>query len=101
MMLANNNFNVDSDVARAPENFQHMSDGGEAAFGIAFDFDVYDSAIQFRETRAAAGQRFFFSSGAEFRAQFGSEFVTRRNRDFVEDARVVGKDDVAMRAITK
>src|ERR1700683_74181 len=101
MMLANDDFNVYADVAGASENFQDASDGGQATFGIAFDFDVYDCAIQFRQADTAAGERFFFSSGAEFRAQFGSEFVTGWNQNFVEDARVVRKDDVAVRAITK
>ena len=29
MMLANNDFDVDADFARASENFEHAADGGE------------------------------------------------------------------------
>ena len=49
-MLANYDFDVHSDFAWATENFQDASDGREATFGIAPDFDVYDRAVKLGKT---------------------------------------------------
>src|ERR1700722_2759804 len=101
MMLANDYFNIHTDFTGASEDFQDASDGGEATFGITFDFDVNDSAIEFGEAHAAAGERFFFSGDAKFFAQFRGELISWRNQNFVQDARVVGKNYVALRAVAK
>src|ERR1700722_17931479 len=100
MMFANDYFNIDPDLSGASENFQDASNGGEATFGIALDFDVYDSPIEFGEAHASAGERFFFTA-AKFFALFRGELIAWRNQDFVQDARVVGKHDVALRAVAK
>src|SRR5580700_4011252 len=101
MVLANDYFDIDTDFTGASENFQDASNRGQATFGITFDFDVNDRAIKFREAHPATGERFFFSGNAEFFAQFRSEFIARGNQNFVQDACVVGENNVALRAVTK
>src|ERR1700691_4755327 len=97
MMLANDDFDVHADFGGAAENFQDATDGSETTFRIAPNFDVYDCAVQLGKTHAAAGERF----RPQFLAQSRGQFVARRNQDFMQDARVVGKDDVALRAVAK
>src|ERR1700691_1564715 len=66
VMLANYDFDVHADFAGSTENFQYASDGGETAFGIAPDFDVYDGALQLRKTQGTVCQVLIFRGRAEF-----------------------------------
>jgi hypothetical protein len=97
VMLANYDFDVHADFAGSAENFQDASDGREATLGIAPDFDVYDRAVKLGKTQAAAGERF----GSQFLAQSRGQLVARRNEQFMQNARVIGQDDVSFRAIAK
>jgi hypothetical protein len=65
-MLANYDFDVHADFARAAENFQDATDGRETTLGITPDFDVYDGAIQLRKTHATVRQGLIFRGRAEF-----------------------------------
>ena len=66
VMLANYDFDVHADFARAAENFQDATDGRETTLGITPDFDVYDGAIQLRKTHATVRQGLIFRGRAEF-----------------------------------
>ena len=51
VMLADDDFNVDADLARASEYFKHAARRRQAALRIARDLHVHDRAIEFRQTQ--------------------------------------------------
>src|ERR1700733_8711396 len=101
VMLANDDFDIHADFTRASENFQDASDGRETTFGVALDFHVHDSAIEFRKTQAAARERRALRNRAQFLAQSRRQLVAGGNQDFVQDARVIRKNHVSLRAVAK
>ena len=100
MMFADDDFDVNADVARASENFDHAAGGREPSFRIARDFDVDHPAIELGQPHTARGGR-ALCVRAELLAQSGSKFFTGRDRDLVRNPRVVGQHDVAVRAVAK
>ena len=100
MMLANDDFDVDADVAGTAENFDHAAHGREAAAREARDFGVHDGAIEFGKAQAAIGRR-LLRLGAELGAQLGSKFVARRDQDFMLEAHIVRQDVIAVRAVAE
>ncbi|HXN86374.1 MAG TPA: hypothetical protein VN867_09890 [Candidatus Binataceae bacterium] len=101
VMLANDDFDVHADFAWAAENFQDASDRREATFGITPDFDVYDRAVKLGKTQSAIREGLIFRGRAQFFAQSRGQLVAGRNQYLVQDARIVGENDVALRAIAE
>jgi hypothetical protein len=99
-MLPDHDLDVHADFARTSKNFQHATDGPDAAFWIARDFSVHNGAIEFREAHAAAHSS-ARCSRAEFLAKIGRKFFARRNQHFVRDARVIGQNVIPVRAVAE
>ncbi len=55
LMFANDDFDVNADVAGTAENFDDLPGRRKAALGIARDLHIDDGAIEFREAQAAVG----------------------------------------------
>src|SRR5579875_246834 len=100
VMLANDNFDVHPHFAVATENLEDAAYRRSAGARKAGKLDVHDGAIKFRESQAAARAP-GISSQPEFFAKRRSQFVSRRDDDFVSNARLVRKDDVGLRAIAE
>ncbi len=100
MMFADDDFNIDADFARTPENFDHASGRRDAAPRIARDLHVYHRAIEFRQTHAFRRAR-LASVLLKLLLQFRRQLLAGRNDDFMREARFVGQDGIAMRAVAK
>ena len=86
VVLADDDFDVDADVAGAAEDFDDAARRRGAATREARDFDVDDGAVEFGKAQATIRRGLLvllLGVAAELRAQLGSEFVARRNQDFM------------------
>ena len=103
VMLADDDFGVHTEFARSAENFDDAAARRGAASWIARQLDVDHRAVEFRQARnaAAAEAAFVDAAHTRFLCKFRRQFVPRRYYHFVLDARVVGKNHVSMRAVTK
>jgi hypothetical protein len=94
MVLANDDFGVDAEIARAAEDFDNASGGSGAATAVTNEFGIDDGAIEFGDVREAlAASRLFFRAREELLAESGRDFVAGRKLNFMLDARIVGDDD--------
>jgi len=99
MMLANDDFGIDTEIAGTAKNFDDAASGRRAAARKANEFDIDDGAIEFRDVRET-----FPASGraeCELFAEGGGEFVAGSEFDFRLHARVVGNDDWAAGDVAK
>ena len=101
VMFADDDLDIHADFAGAAENFDDASDGSEAAFGVARDFHIHDGAIEFREARVAHCRWAGPFGSAQFFSPLRRQFFTGRNGNFVENARVVRKNHIALRAVAE
>jgi hypothetical protein len=112
VMFPDDDFDVDTEIAGAAENFDDAAGGGRAASGKAEDLDVDDGTVEFFETRNATrrARRSDAITAISGRArngeavlfrEFGRKFVAGRNFDGVLHARVVGQDGVEARTVTE
>ena len=115
VMLANDDFDVDAEIAGAAENFDDASGGRSAAARKAQDLDVDDGAVEFVEMRDAGvrdvsrGDRSRhvrpFDRGGRARPSFsascGVSSSPGEDFDGVLHAGVVRKDVVAARAVVE
>ncbi len=101
VMLADDDFHIHADFAGTPQNFGHAAHGCETSLRVALDFHVHHRSVEFRKPQAADVGKSLARLSAQFFVQFGSQLVARRNRDFVQDARVVRQHGVAMRSVAE
>jgi hypothetical protein len=102
VVLANDDFGVDAEIAGTAEDFNDASNGSRAAAAVANEFGIDDGAIEFGDVREAlATSRLFLRAREELFAQSGREFVAGRELDFVLNARIVGDDDATAGSIAK
>jgi hypothetical protein len=102
VVLADDDFSVNAEIAGAAENFDDAADRRGAFAGVTDEFGIDDSAIEFRNVREArALARAFFFAGKKLFAKGGREFFTGGEFDFVLDAGIVGDDDAAARGVTE
>ncbi len=93
VMLANHDLDVDADLAGPAENFDHAPHRRKTALRKSRHFDIHDGAVELRQPSSAVHGHLRASTRrcAEFFAQLRRQLFARRNRDFVENARVVGR----------
>jgi len=102
MVFADNDFGVHTEVAGAAENFDDAPARGGATARVAKEFNIDDGSIEFRDVgEALAARRMVFGSGQQLFAESRRKLVTRRELDFVLDARVVWQNTAAARSVTK
>lgn len=102
MVLANDDFGIDAEIAGAAEDFDNASGGSGATTAVANEFGIDDSAIEFGDVRkalAASGE--FFCAREELLAESGREFIAGRKLDFVLNARIVGDDDATAGSVAE
>ena len=102
MVLANDDFGVDAEVARAAKNFHDAAGGSSAATTVMQQFGVDDSAIEFGNVRQTlAATRLVFLAGKKLLAKRRGEFFAGGQLNVVLDARVVGNHNATLRGVTK
>ena len=102
-MLANHDLDVDADLAGPAENFHDPPHRRKTALRKSRHFYIHYGAVELRQPSSAIHGHLRTSTRwcAEFFAQFRRQLFARRNRDFVENPRVIREDDVAVRAVAK
>src|SRR2546430_3009114 len=103
MVLADDDFGVYTEFARAAQDFDDAARGSGAAPRIANQLDVDDGAIEFRKTRNAppAEAAFIDPAESEFLGEAWRQFMPCRNFHFVLHTSVVRQHDIVARAIAK
>ncbi len=101
MVLANDDFDVDADIAGAAENFDHAAHRREAAARKARDFDVHDRAIEFGKAQAAIRGRAAAPRGRVSARSSGVSSSPGGIRTSCWRRDVVGQDVIAVRAVAE
>jgi hypothetical protein len=102
VVLANDDFGVDPEIAGAAKDFDNASGGSAAATAVANEFGIDDGAIEFGDVRKAlAASGLFFGGREELFAESGRDFVAGREFDFVLNARIVGDDDATAGSVAE
>ena len=103
MVLADDDFGVYTEFARAAQDFDDAARGSGAAPRIANQLDVDDGAIEFRKTRNAppAEAAFIDPAESEFLGEAWRQFMPWGNFHLVLHTSVVRQHDVSARAIAK
>jgi hypothetical protein len=103
MMLANDDFRVDTEIAGAAENFDDAADWRCASVRITEQLDVDDGAVEFIEAgntpQAQAG--LIRAAESELLRQARRQFVAAGDLNFVLDANVVWQDNIVLSAVAK
>src|SRR5487761_1857103 len=95
MMFADDDLNIHAHFARTAENFDYAPRGSDAAARIARHLDVHDRAIKFGEPETLGSARQLAVFLLELLLQCGRQLRAGRNDNFMGEAYLVRKHDVA------
>jgi hypothetical protein len=86
-MLANDDFDVHTELTGAAENLYHAPSRRHTPLGITHQLDIHHGTVKFRHRPVCAPGLVFRE--AQFVAQSVRQLLTRRNYNFVMNARIV------------
>jgi hypothetical protein len=102
MVLANDDFGIDAEIAGTAQDFNHPTNRSGTAPGIVEEFHIDDGAIELGNVgEAAIARGLFLGSGKKLFPKGGGKLVAGEQFDIVLDARVVGHDDGAAGDVAK
>ena len=103
MMLADDDFGVDPEIAGTPENFDDPSGRRCASLRITQQLHVYHGSVQFIQPRYASQSEagFIRAAEAQLLPQPRRQFAAARNHHLVLDPNIVRQHHILLRAIAK
>ena len=103
VMLANDDFGIDSELAGTSKNFDDAACWRCAAARVTQHLNIHDRAIQIVHAGnfSRAKTDLIRTAEAQLLPEPGSELTATRDLDFVLDASVVGQHHVALRAVSE